>query len=169
MQDFEGSGNAVGINGVADFADATAGEGAIVGLAQSAGLVDGGREFGIEAGRHAAAEGLFLADHDFGVFFEDGTGFPLEQGECSAQDVVLEVGIVGLAQRSTERELAVQDSRRAHSLADCANRGDRHGGQAGGLEDVGQRTHGTRAERSNRSEEYNVNAVGLELGGAGRT
>ena len=103
------------------------------------------------------------------MLLQHRAGLTFQQRERAAQHVVLELGIVGLAQRPTEWELTVQDARGLHSFGHPADRRDRHGGQAGSLEDVGERTHGTRAEGSNRGQEDDVHTVGLEFCGAGRT
>ncbi len=79
-----------------------------------------------------------------GWVFEHRLG-RVEQGEPAADDVGLELGVAGLAERATERELAVQRARRADALGDLLHRREHDGRQAGGFEDVGERTHGTRA------------------------
>ena len=63
------------------------------------------------------------------------------------------------AERTTEREVAPQPSGWCGVLDLLALRTERDGGQALGLEDVGERTHGTRAQRSNGCEQHDVDAV----------
>ena len=72
-----------------------------------------------------------------------------QEGECRRQDTMLERGIIWSSERSSERELTVEHSRRPSSFCLGANRADGNGGNAGLLKDMGERTHGARAKGSN--------------------
>ena len=88
--------------------------------------------------------------------------FGVEQGERTGEHVVLELGILWLAERTPEGEVTPECTRRLGPLDDRQGRGQRDGGDAGCFEDVGEHTHGARAERSNGGEEHDVDAVGLQ-------
>ena len=81
---------------------------------------------------------------------------------------MLEFGVVGHAQRATQGELAIQHPGNIHPLSHCPHRGQHHGGDPGFFQYVGQRTHGARAQRSNRGQDGHVHPVGPQLGGRSR-
>ena len=110
----------------------------------------------------------FVGDDHLRMIGQD-RGLGIQQGQGLHQDVPLEVRVGRLTQRPSERELAVQRPRRVHPLDNVAHGGQHDRRQSGGLENVGERTHGTRAERSDRGEEDHVHPVGDQFGGAGRT
>jgi len=117
------------------------------------------------AGRDGARHRHLFGVDDLGVRLQDGTvGF--EQRESLVDHVALERGIARATQRSAQGEFAVQRSRRCHFLGNIAHRGQHDSGQTSGFKDVGERTHGTRAQRSNRSEENDVDCVCEQLLGA---
>ena len=82
---------------------------------------------------------------------------------------MLELGIARLAERSPEREVTPQTSGRSRTFDLLADRSEGDSGNPLSLEDMGERTHGTRAQRSNRSEEHDVDALIAQELGAGRS
>jgi hypothetical protein len=109
----------------------------------------------------------FVDDCDREIFEHRYVG-SLQETEGRGKHLMLKVGVVGSAERSAERELAVQHARCASAFGLTANETDADGGEAGLLEHVGERTHGARAERSNRSEENDPHAIVEQLLCGGR-
>ena len=66
--------------------------------------------------RHRAADRLLIGHDGLGVVLQHRAGLALEQREGPAQDVALEGGVARLAQRTPDRELAVQHARGPHPL-----------------------------------------------------
>ncbi len=63
------------------------------------------------------------------------------------------------AERAAEREIAEQPARGSGALDLTPHRTECDRGESFGFEDVGERTHGTRAERSDRGEQHHVDAL----------
>ena len=93
---------------------------------------------------------------------EHGNVDSWEQGECGGEHAVLEGGVAGAAEWSAEREIAVQHARWAGTFGLSAHQTDPDGRQAGGFEGMGERTHGARAQRSNRCQQHNIDTVGQQ-------
>ena len=85
------------------------------------------------------------------------------------QNVPLEVWVTRLPQWPAQRKFAIQRPGRVHSLNDVAHSGQHHCGQPRCLKNVGERTHGTRAERSDRGEKNHVHLIGDQFGGTSWT
>lgn len=82
------------------------------------------------------------------------------------QHAVLEFRIIGFAKRSSQGEITKKSSGRGGAFDLLANgaQGQRH--QTGGFKDMSQRTHGTRAKRSDRGKEDNIHPLVLEQFGS---
>jgi hypothetical protein len=114
----------------------------------------------VEARRQRARHGLFVGFDHLGVVDEHRAGGRLQQCERAGEHVVLELRVVGSAERAAERELTVQRARRRHLLGHLPHRRQHDGGDTGSFEHVGEHTHGARAQRSNGREDHHVDAVG---------
>ena len=86
-------GHLVGGDHPTDGGDATTREPAVVGLAQPASLVDGGRQVGVVPRRQRARRRLLVGVDHVGMIDEHRTRLGVEQGERSCEHVVLELGI----------------------------------------------------------------------------
>ena len=75
------------------------------------------------------------------------------------KDAVLERRITRFTERTAEWKIAEQAAwrRRVNDL--FANRAKGHGRQTGSFENVSQRTHGTRAQGSNRGENNHIDTL----------
>jgi len=93
----------------------------------------------------------------------------IQQAERVGQHLVLELSVTRTAEWPTEREIAPQAAWR-RSVGDLvSHRAKRNCCQALCLEDVGERTHGTRAQRSNRCQQNNIDTLFLQPLPTGRT
>ena len=118
--------------------------GAVERSAESSSLGDGGVHGGIVAGWQRAGRHL-------GGIVVDGLGEPvgdrfcrLQQSERVGDDSMLERRVARASEWPPEREVAPQPTRRSGSFDLRALRTEGDGGEPGGFEDVGERTHGTR-------------------------
>ena len=84
------------------------------------------------------------------------------------EHAVLEVGVAWPAERAPEGEVAPQPSWRRRVGDLVSLRTERHRRQTRPFEDVSERTHGTRAQRSNRRQQHHIDAVVLQPSGPGR-
>ena len=100
---------------------------------------------------------------------QDRTGRLVQQGERRVQYPALDHRIPGTTQRPAQGEVAVQGPGWAgrDDLSADARKGD--GGQSGVLQDRCERTHGTRAQRSDRGEQHQVHVVVEQCPGRRRT
>ena len=151
--------------GRADGGAAAGAEGLVVPRCEGADLVEQALNEGVglvgdlRLGEHDGAGPLAggVADRLVVFVVDDGRfGGGVEQGERLAQDVALEVGLVGEAERSPEREGDGDGAGDGHADGVLANQADAGGGDALALDEVGERSNGARAERSNGCEEGGV-------------
>ncbi len=162
----DGGGDVVGRNDAASAESAVAHlDAAVVGGEQAASLVDGGMGVGVVTRGERAGKYLVATVGDrFIEFGEDGFG-GVQQGERGVQHAVLELRIAWLAERSPKWEVTPQTAGRGRALDLLADRSEGDGGDPLSLENVGERTHGTRAQRSNRGKQNDVDAlIAQELG-----
>ena len=82
---------------------------------------------------------------------------------------MLEFGIARLAEWTPEREVAPQAAGRRRTFDLLTDRSKGDSGDSLGFEDVGERTHGTRAQWSDRGKEHDVDALITQELGAGRS
>jgi len=82
-----------------------------------------------------------------------------EQTECLAHHVLLELRVLGRTKRSAQGERYPQCPSRADGLALFTYQADRRAGDTGLLDEVGEGANCARAQRSNRNEERDINAV----------
>jgi len=162
----DGGGDVAGRNDAARAESAVAHlDAAVVGGEQAASLVDGGMGVGVVTRGERAGEHLVATIGDrFIEFGEDGFG-GVQQGERDVEHAVLELRIARLAERPPEREVTPQTAGRGRALDLLTDRSEGDGGYPLSLEDMGERTHGTRAQRSNRGEQHDVDTlIAQELG-----
>ena len=108
-------------------------------------LVDGGMDVGVIMwGERAREDGVATIENWFIEFGEDGFG-GVQQGERDLEHAVLEFGISRLAEGSPEREVAPQTAGRSRTFHLFADRSKGDSGDPLSLENMGERTHGTRA------------------------
>ena len=72
---------------------------------------------------------------------------------------MLKVGVERLPHRPAQWEVHVECARRTHFLHDKAHGCQYDSGQSCGFENMGKRTHGTRAEGSDRCQENDVDTI----------
>ena len=82
---------------------------------------------------------------------------------------MLEFRIARLAERTPEREVAPQAAGRRRTFDLLTDRSKGDSGDSLSFEDVGERTHGTRAQWSDRGKEHDVDALITQELGAGRS
>lgn len=88
----------------------------------------------------------------------------LEERKCSSKNIVLELCVTGLAERAAQRELAVQGARWRNLDGHLTNRRQHDRRDSCSFEHVGEHTHGARTQRSNRSQDHDVDTVGEQHG-----
>lgn len=82
---------------------------------------------------------------------------------------MLKLGIVGFTERPAKRKIADQTSRWRNLSNVNGDRSNREGRDAFGFEYVGERTDSTRAQRSDRGEDHQIDFIVFEQGGGSRT
>jgi hypothetical protein len=116
----------------------------------------------VESWRQGAAEWLvaLVVDHVRVLGEHRHLGArSVEEAERRVEHAVLERRVEGPSERPAEGELAVEGTGRPSALGLAEDTHQADGGQASSLEDVGERAHGARAHRSDRSEQDQVDAV----------
>ena len=99
------------------------GGGAVVRGTERLGLVHGGGQGGVVSRGQGAGQGLYAGGlDDLGMVFEHRTLASVEQRKGPLQHIVLKRRVEGLAERSAQRELAVECARWAHLLCHGSDR-----------------------------------------------
>ena len=93
------------------------------------------------------------------MVLNDGDICAIKECEGAPDHVSLEWGVARLSKWAAERELTMEEPGRLYVLGLAANERDPDGCHSGCFEDSCEHTHGARAERSNRGEEYDVDPV----------
>jgi len=120
-------------------------------------FIDGRRFFLIHTGRQRAAQRLARPiGHGFREVLQHRAFAFCQKRERFAQDVPLEFGVARLAERPAEREVAMQRARRLQLLRVRTHERQNDGRQAFGFKNMSERTHGARAERSDRGEQNDI-------------
>ena len=116
--------------------------------------------------QHACQRLIRLIDDRLFEILQDWDIVTLKKAERCRQHAMLERRVPRTTQRTSEREVAVQHPRRARSLGLAADETDPDRRQTGRFEHVGERTHGARAQRSNRGQQDDIDTIVEEqLGG----
>ena len=97
-----------------------------------------------------------------GVVLEDGAALAFEEAERGAEDVELELGLVGGAERPPELEGHPEGAGRPDALRVIADQADAGRRDALRLNVVSERADGARTERSDGHEERAGDAVILQ-------
>ena len=95
---------------------------------------------------------------------QDRSRVRFEERECPTQNIVLERCVLWVAEWSTEREVSPERPRWLHAFGDGKGGGEGDRRDASLFDDVGERTHGARAERSNGGEKDDIDTIRRELG-----
>ena len=90
-----------------------------------------------------------------------------QQGEGGVEHSVLQGGFAGPTEGSAEGKLAVQHPRRPAVLGLAPHQAEPDRGDPGSFEQMCERTHGARAQRSNGGEDHDVHLVRDEQLGCG--
>ena len=155
-------GNTVGIDGSADTGGASLGYRTVIRRPQTLRLVDRRWQLGIVTRWDRTSQWHFVCFDNLRMCLKDWS-VGVEERKGSSEYLALERRVARNTQGPSQRKLAIQRSGRRHLLGNIAHGSQHHGGQTSGFKDVGERTHGTRAQRSNRGEQDNIDLVCQEL------
>ena len=127
---------------------------------QSERFVDSRRQRWIVTRRQSACQGLIrVIDNRLFEVHQYGHIITLEKGERRGEHPMLERWLTGAAERAAQREVAVQHPWRARPLGLAVDAADAYCRQTCGFEHVGERTHGARAEWSNRRQQDDIDTI----------
>ena len=110
--------------------------------------------------QRARCDRVDVIGNRFPEYLDGRLGAALDHVECVREHAVLEVGVARLSERSSEREVAEEPAWRSGTFDLGADRTEGDGSDPGGFEDMGEHTHGARAQRSDRGEHHHIDAVG---------
>jgi len=134
----------------------------VIGRTQTASLVDRWMHIGvISRWKSAGQDRSAVVANRFAKLLEHRP-VGIEKAEGMVEHPMLKCGVSGSSKRPPEREVAEETARGRDADNLLTNQTDGERNEALGLKDVGERTHGTRAQRSYRGQQDDVYALFLQ-------